>query len=364
MLAIVLSLSLSRVRPTMPRSRLAPVTTRSPVPVASEGAAASCAASITRPPCHWSLSASRCMPDHACRPLRCGLITCNCISTPSRAMYMRRRIRTMIAWSPICSLLVPSCPLSSFTPLFLRLAPGCAIATRPPWDILNLDYSTALNASAVREAFSLQAEVYHPDRNIGCPGQARSEFIAARRARDTLLALSVLNAGSSDPSRPRFAKLKKPHVAIPSTRRPPSSVADSRRGVHEEHEARTPQHVPRVPGAKRPTGRSHATTTWRSIMSNRKHAALRRVSLVGASIPLLVALQRWLKKRSREGLATAKRALRHTVSSWWRQARRALDFAAHAPLKITDAVLGFCRRHQAVMAPVLMSAIAVQIALA
>ena len=76
----------SRIRPMHPHNRLSPMTTRVPTPVASS-TAFGCTAKAVIPSCSWSLASASCHPPHACRATGCGLITCNCMPTPSRARY-------------------------------------------------------------------------------------------------------------------------------------------------------------------------------------------------------------------------------------------------------------------------------------
>ena len=78
----------------------------------------------------------------------------------------------------------------------------------PPWEVLDLNVSAALDASAVRRAFSARARVLSPDRNPACLARAGREYVAARRARDTLLLLAsvaedaqVEGGSASDPRR-------------------------------------------------------------------------------------------------------------------------------------------------------------------
>ena len=64
------------------------------------------------------------------------------------------------------------------------------LVDRPPWEVLDLNISSALSSSAVLEAFEEKTRLLHPAKNTACLRQASAEFVAARRARDTLFSLA------------------------------------------------------------------------------------------------------------------------------------------------------------------------------
>lgn len=59
-----------------------------------------------------------------------------------------------------------------------------------PWTRLDLNFSSALDPVAIQRAFKERAKVLAPDHNLGCLHLASREYIAARRARDTLMLLA------------------------------------------------------------------------------------------------------------------------------------------------------------------------------
>lgn len=125
-----------------------------------------CEAKVSRS-CSWSFMDAECHPRHACRPTACGIVMCACK------------------------------PLS--------------VHALPPWQVLQLNFSSALDADAVHKAFKERARVLAPDRNAACLHRASREYIAARRARDTLLLLTDLKENpSSTPTLPPFAVTTKP----------------------------------------------------------------------------------------------------------------------------------------------------------
>lgn len=56
--------------------------------------------------------------------------------------------------------------------------------------MLDLSLSSALSKTAVHEAFQTKVFYLHPAKNTACLKRASAEFVAARRARDTLMALA------------------------------------------------------------------------------------------------------------------------------------------------------------------------------
>lgn len=219
---------------------------------------------------------------------------------------------------------------------------------RPPWEILNLDYSTALNATAVREAFLATADLLHPDRNVACLGWARSEFIAARRAHDTLLALCVLSSELADsPSRSRFAAFEPSRVYIPSSSsRTSSSKAPSKTQRRKAKKTKMRKTNRQVYATMRAP-----STPWASTVG--------RVSLVGAAIPLLLALRRWMSS----SFASAVEQIKKSASSWWGRARQVLGAAIRAPMQLTNAISAFFIQHRSMMLTVLVSTAVVRYAL-
>ena len=241
-------------------------------------------------------------------------------------------------------------PLSECASAALSALVLWTLPFRPPWEILNLDYSTALNATAVREAFLATADLLHPDRNVACLGWARSEFIAARRAHDTLLALCVLSSELADsPSRSRFAAFEPSRVYIPSSSsRTSSSKAPSktqRRKAKKTKMRKTNRQVYATMRMRAPS------TPWASTVG--------RVSLVGAAIPLLLALRRWMSS----SFASAVEQIKKSASSWWGRARQVLGAAIRAPLQLTNAISALFIQHRSMMLTVLVSTAVVRYAL-
>ena len=134
------------------RPRVAPLKAEVLAPLKSEPESAGvCTIVEASPPqsCSYSLIENACMPMKACRVGTCGLITCDCRRLASHA--------------------------------------------QAPWDVLRLNFSSALDAKAVLTAFDKRARLLAPAKNPACLARASREYVAARRARDTLLLLSTLS---------------------------------------------------------------------------------------------------------------------------------------------------------------------------
>ena len=67
----------------------------------------------------------------------------------------------------------------------------------PPWEVLDMPLTSALDVNAVRRAFQKKARTLAPKRNLGCIETATREYVAARRARDALLMLADVNEVNS-----------------------------------------------------------------------------------------------------------------------------------------------------------------------
>jgi len=98
--------------------------------------------------CAWVWRAGKCEPplasSGACLPRTCGFFSCECERAPSSML--------------------------------------------PPWTVLNV---SAMACPAVIKASFINAALQlHPDKNPGCRDLADAEFVAALRARDTMLALA------------------------------------------------------------------------------------------------------------------------------------------------------------------------------
>ena len=96
--------------------------------------------------CSWSIMKGTCDPQDMCRPKTCGLITCECEPISSHELK--------------------------------------------PWQVIGLNYSSASSPRAIKLAFRKRVKVLAPDKNTACLHYATHEYIAARRARDTLLLLA------------------------------------------------------------------------------------------------------------------------------------------------------------------------------
>merc|ERR1712196_436654 len=78
--------------------------------------------------CSWSVADGACIPQNSCRPTSCGLFTCDCHRAPARDL--------------------------------------------PPWEVLELNLSSALDAHAVQRAFHAKVQELAPDRNLACLAHA------------------------------------------------------------------------------------------------------------------------------------------------------------------------------------------------
>jgi len=105
-----------------------------------------CAVRATAPTCTWT-SAGTCQPEASCRPSSCGLLQCRCDAV--------------------------------------------AMSEATPFHVLRLDPAHAFDAESIKSAFLGVAHESHPDKNPDCRQLAAETFVAARRARDTLLRMTT-----------------------------------------------------------------------------------------------------------------------------------------------------------------------------
>ena len=190
-----------------------------------------------------------------------------------------------------------------------------ATASLAPWDALSLNYSHALHAPAVRKAFNLKTSDLHPDKNSACLKLASYEFGVAKRAHDTLLALSTLASERIPTTSPPRAS-SKPKRATTSFRVPTS---------HLHHEDQRDNRDKWQPQSR----------------------------LVGTTIPLLVALERLFCRRIHD---LADRFMKRSKGPWMRAARRFFGEAARLPSRIMNAVLRWGHKNKSMIIAVLFSA--------
>jgi len=204
--------------------------------------------------CKWSMMAGACLPQHQCHsePADCGFIQCSCTELPTVAM--------------------------------------------PPWDVLDLNFSSALDERAVRRAFHVKARTLAPERNPACLARAGREFIAARRARDTLLMLATIKADSA-------------------LYEPVSPVATLTAG------------------------------SWRpSAPSADTHSSM------AARLPLLAALKLGVYRLARDQKAKMSRG-------WLGRALHAVEVAVQMPGRIVRSAMRFCRANAALLLVATISAV-------
>ena len=232
---------------------------------------------------------------------------------------------------------------------------------RPPWQVLDLNFSAALDPVAVNKAFSSRAMALHPDHNTGCLKFARTEFIAAKRAQDTLLALSALAVEVPVPRVLQDVKSSQAEALHASTatfwRPSPSTYSSSSSslppGTHGAHGGAPSTSASRPKAVKIPQAKKHA----------KKHSSRREgVRVVGTTIPLLIALERWLNRR----LHSIADRLKHTKirlspGVWWTRAKRALGKVVSVPRRLTSAALAWLRANEVVLFTAILSASAIHV---
>ena len=134
------------------RPRVAPLKAEVLAPLKSEHESAGvCTIVEASPPqsCSYSLIENACMPMKSCRVGTCGLITCECRRLASHA--------------------------------------------QAPWDVLRLNFSSALDAKAVLTAFDKRARLLAPAKNPACLARAccPSSPLFDRGRSPSLLALAL-----------------------------------------------------------------------------------------------------------------------------------------------------------------------------
>ena len=209
--------------------------------------------------CTYSVLDGMCLPQNICRPASCGMLMCTCK------------------------------PLS--------------VNALPPWHVLELNFSDALDPIAVRQAFHARARVLAPERNPACLARASREYIAARRARDTLLLLASISSDAQPNDR------SKQHAT-----EPPLPVSFPRAG------------------------------RWRQLRRKRQTKS----SNLGTQITMFLAIKLALYRLMRN----YKTKLVH---GWWGRVRKIASEAHHFASRAVSSVLRFCRANSALLIVTLLS---------
>jgi len=146
-------------------------------------AATICAAAAAAPTCTWIRNEG--CREPGCLISHCGLLSCTCKRAPLNDLM--------------------------------------------PWDILGLDLSSALSPATIASAFEDKVWLLHPTRNAGCVNRASAEFVAARRARDTLMSIASLSTATDLAIGTRHSKTRY-SPSSPSTRRTTRRISKLKRG--------------------------------------------------------------------------------------------------------------------------------------
>ena len=244
-----------------------------------------CEAAEKATPCKYSLYQGTCEPENVCRVGACGLITCDCKRTPANQMFM--------------------------------------------WDALDLNFTSALNSAAIERAFQLKVRSLHPERNAACVRRASAEFLAAKRARDSLMALTELAVSSA------------------------SIDPDMKHAFHEERK--------NMKKKKKKKGRGRI---WLVHLGRGRSQGLRvsrqRKQSFGMTIPIFVLIKLALKKKIKGYLGQARTA----ALSWWQTAKHLVGKAIELPMLAAKAIAREASEHGTLVFVLMLSCVTIQAVLA